>query len=149
VTRRKRRLAVIAGAGAVLALAAALVLVALRDQIVFFYSPTEIAAKDLAAGTRVRLGGLVADGSVERDADGSVRFAVTDTKTDTPVVFKGILPDLFREGQGVVAEGTLGADGGLTAESVLAKHDENYMPREVVEALKAQGVWQEGEGGAQ
>ena len=149
MTRKKRRLTAIAGAGAVLALAAALVLVALRDQIVFFYSPTEIADKALSPGTRVRLGGLVVDGSVKRASDGSVSFAVTDTANQTEITYRGILPDLFREGQGIVAEGVLAEGGTLTAESVLAKHDENYMPKEVVDALKAQGVWQEGEGMAQ
>ena len=149
MTRKKRRLTVIAGAGAVLALAAALVLIALRDQIVFFYSPTEIAAMAVAPGTRVRVGGLVAEGSVERSADGTVRFSVTDTANTIEIVYDEQLPDLFREGQGIVAEGVLTASGLLTASNVLAKHDENYMPREVVEALKAQGVWQEGEETAQ
>ena len=146
MTRKQRRLTMIAGAGAVLAVAAALVLVALRDQIVFFYSPTELAEKALTPGTRVRLGGLVVEGSVERDDDGSVSFAVTDTAKTIEVAYRGILPDLFREGQGIVAEGVLAGDGSVTAETVLAKHDENYMPKEVVDALKAQGVWKEGEG---
>ena len=145
MTRKKRRLALIGAAGAVLAVAAALVLVALRDQIVFFYSPTEIAQKALAPGTRVRLGGLVQEGSVARGGDGSVSFAVTDSANTVRVDFRGILPDLFREGQGIVAEGVLTGAGALSADNVLAKHDENYMPREVVEALKAQGVWKEGE----
>ncbi len=149
MTRKQRRLTMIAGAGAVLAVAAALVLFALRDQIVFFYSPSEIAEKALPPGTRVRLGGLVEDGSVKRDDDGSVRFAVTDTAKSVTVDFHGILPDLFREGQGVIAEGTLSADGSVAAETVLAKHDERYMPKEVVDALKAQGVWQETEGKVQ
>jgi cytochrome c-type biogenesis protein CcmE len=146
MTRKQRRLSMIAGAGVVLAFAAALVLVAMRDQIVFFYSPTELAGKELAPGTRIRIGGLVADGSVKRAADGTVSFAVTDTANDVEVAYRGILPDLFREGQGVVAEGVLTATHSLNAESVLAKHDERYMPKEVVDALKAQGVWQEGEG---
>ncbi len=145
MTRKQQRLTMIAGAGAVLAVAAALVLFALRDQIVFFYSPTEIAEKSLAPGTRVRLGGLVEDGSVVRADDGSVRFSVTDTAKSVSVEFHGLLPDLFREGQGVVAEGAIAADGGVAADTVLAKHDERYMPREVVDALKAQGVWKEGE----
>ncbi len=149
MTRKRRRLTAIAAAGAVLALAATLVLVALRDQIVFFYSPTEIADRALTPGTRVRLGGLVVDGSVKRAADGSVSFSVTDTANESEITYRGILPDLVREGQGIVAEGVLAEGGTLTAESVLAKHDENYMPKEVVEALKAQGVWQEGEGTAQ
>jgi cytochrome c-type biogenesis protein CcmE len=136
----------IGAAGAVLALSAALVLIALRDRIVFFYSPSEIAERALPPGTRIRLGGLVEDGSVERATDGSVSFAVTDTSKTIRVDYRGILPDLFREGQGIVAEGVLTGSGALSADNVLAKHDENYMPREVVDALKAQGVWQEGEG---
>lgn len=145
MTRKQRRLGMILGAGAVLAAAAGLVLFALRDQIVFFYSPTQIAEQAPPPGTRVRIGGLVEDGSVQREADGSVRFTVTDTKSTTAVAFKGILPDLFREGQGVVAEGVLEPGGTVKADSVLAKHDERYMPKEVVDALKAQGVWEEGE----
>ncbi len=147
--RKKRRLVLIGAAGAVLALSAALVLIALRDRIVFFYSPSEIAERALPPGTRIRLGGLVEDGSVERGADGSVSFAVTDTSKTIRVDYRGILPDLFREGQGIVAEGVLTGAGALSADNVLAKHDENYMPREVVDALKAQGVWQEGEGVSQ
>jgi cytochrome c-type biogenesis protein CcmE len=146
MTRKQRRLTMIASAGAVLAVAAALVLFALRDQIVFFYSPSDLAEKALAPGTRVRIGGLVEEGSVVRNDDGSVRFTVTDTAKTATVAYRGILPDLFREGQGIVAEGTLSGDGSVTAETVLAKHDENYMPKEVVDALKAQGVWKEGEG---
>jgi cytochrome c-type biogenesis protein CcmE len=146
MTRKQRRLTMIGSAGMVLAIAAALVLFALRDQIVFFYSPSELAEKALAPGTRVRIGGLVEDGSVVRNGDGSVRFSVTDTAKTIAVAYYGILPDLFREGQGIVAEGTLAGDGSVTAETVLAKHDENYMPKEVVDALKAQGVWKEGEG---
>jgi cytochrome c-type biogenesis protein CcmE len=149
MTRKKRRLAMIAAAGAVLALSAGLVLVALRDQIVFFYSPSEIAEKAVVAGTQLRLGGLVAEGSVRRAADGSVSFNITDTARTVPVHYRGILPDLFREGQGIVAEGVLDATGRLQARNVLAKHDENYMPREVADALKARGVWREGEGMAQ
>jgi cytochrome c-type biogenesis protein CcmE len=148
MTRKKRRLVLIGAAGAVLAVSAALVLVALRDRIVFFYSPSEIAERALPPGTRIRLGGLVEDGSVERATDGSVSFAVTDTSKTIRVDYRGILPDLFREGQGIVAEGVL-TGAGLNADNVLAKHDENYMPREVVDALKAQGVWQEGEGMSQ
>ena len=149
MTRKKRRLFLIGAAGAVLALSAALVLIALRDRIVFFYSPSEIAERALPPGTRIRLGGLVEDGSVERATDGSVSFAVTDTSKTIRVDYRGILPDLFREGQGIVAEGVLTGSGALSADNVLAKHDENYMPREVVDALKAQGVWQEGEGVSQ
>lgn len=146
MTRKTRRLGLIAAAGVVLSLAAVLVLFALRDQIVFFYSPTEVAGKVLSAGTQLRLGGLVAEGSVERSEDGGVSFAITDTVTTMRVDYRGILPDLFREGQGIVAEGVLTGAGTLSARNVLAKHDENYMPKEVADALKAQGVWQGGEG---
>lgn len=127
---------------AVLGLAVGLVLFALEDSIVFFYSPTDISEKGIKPGQRIRLGGLVAEGSVKRGEDTTVQFAVTDTAKSIPVRFTGVLPDLFREGQGVVTEGTLGPDGTFVADSVLAKHDENYMPPEVAEALKKQGVWQ-------
>ena len=139
-SRKQKRLAVIAGLAVVLALAATLVLVALRDQIVFFYSPTDVVSRDVAPGHAIRLGGLVKDGSWVRDGQNN-RFTVTDGATDTPALYVGILPDLFREGQGVVAEGSMGPDGVFQATNVLAKHDENYVPKEVVEALKAQGEW--------
>lgn len=142
MTRKQRRLTLIGAAGLVLAVAAGLVLFALKDQIVFFYSPTDIAGKDLAAGTRIRLGGLVEEGSVEKNDGGAVSFTITDAQNRMNVSFVGILPDLFREGQGVIAEGTLDADGGFKADNVLAKHDETYMPREVADVLKEQGVWQ-------
>ena len=144
MTRKQRRLTLIGLAGAVLVVAVGLILFALSDEIVFFNSPSDVIAKDLPPGSRMRLGGLVETGSVVKGADGLVAFAVTDGNASIPVTYRGILPDLFREGQGVVTEGVLGGDGGFTADTVLAKHDENYMPREVVEALKAQGVWQEG-----
>jgi len=144
MTRKQRRLALIGVAGAVLVVAAGLILYALTDRIVFFNSPTDVLANDLAPGSRIRLGGLVADGSLVRGDGGRISFAVTDGNATVPVAYTGILPDLFREGQGVVTEGVIAADGSLAADTVLAKHDENYMPREVVEALKAQGVWQEG-----
>jgi len=147
MTRKQRRLTLIGTAGFVLALAAGLVLFALNDQIVFFYTPTDVAGKDLTAGTRIRLGGLVEEGSVEKRDGGDVRFSITDTQNRLEVSFVGILPDLFREGQGVVAEGTLKGDGSFMADNVLAKHDETYMPREVADALKKQGVWQ-GEDGS-
>jgi cytochrome c-type biogenesis protein CcmE len=128
-----------------LGVAAALVLYAMNDTLVFFYSPSELAAKQIPAGRTLRVGGLVETGSVARDADGAtIHFRVTDTAQAVPVTYKGILPDLFREGQGVVAEGTMGPDGVFVASEVLAKHDENYMPKEVVEALKKSGRWQEG-----
>lgn len=147
MTRKQRRLTLIGLAGLVLAIAAGLVLYAMTDRIVFFNSPSDFAAHPSPPGTRLRLGGLVEAGSVVKDADGHVAFVVTDGAATVPVTYKGILPDLFREGQGVVAEGLVGDDGTFAADSVLAKHDENYMPREVVDALKAQGVW-EGDGPA-
>ena len=139
-SRKQKRLAIIAGLGVVLALATTLVLVALRDQIVFFYSPSDVIARDVATGTPIRLGGLVKDGTWLRDGQDNT-FTVTDTGTDIVAHYRGILPDLFREGQGVVAEGAMGEDGSFMATNVLAKHDENYIPKEVVDALKAQGEW--------
>ena len=145
MTRKQRRLALIGTSMAVLAIAAALVLSALRESIVFFNSPTDVAEKHLAPGTRMRIGGLVKPGSIERGDNLLVRFAVTDGNTDLAVRYQGIVPDLFREGQGVIAEGKLDAGGVFAADTVLAKHDERYMPREVVDALKKSGHWQEGE----
>ena len=143
MTRKQRRLLLIGLALAVLGLAALLALSALRDTIVFFHSPSEIAAKKIDPGTRIRIGGLVKDGSVQRDGL-EARFEVTDGGASLPVIYTGVLPDLFLEGQGVVAYGALDATGTFRADTVLAKHDENYMPREVVDALKEQGVWQHG-----
>jgi cytochrome c-type biogenesis protein CcmE len=145
MTRKQRRLILIGASLGVLAVAAALVLSALRDSIVFFNSPTDIAEKHIALGTRIRIGGLVKPGSIERGDNLVVLFAVTDGKTDIRVRYNGIVPDLFREGQGVVAEGKLESGGTLAADTVLAKHDERYMPREVVDALKKSGRWQEGQ----
>jgi cytochrome c-type biogenesis protein CcmE len=145
MTRKQRRLVLIGGSLTVLAIAAALVLSALRDSIVFFSSPTDVAEKQIVPGTRIRIGGLIKPGSVERADNLQVRFAVTDGKTDIAVRYQGIIPDLFLEGQGVVAEGKLESGGMFAADTVLAKHDERYMPREVVDALKKSGRWQEGE----
>lgn len=142
MTRKKRRLVLIASGGSVLAVAVALVLFALSDKIVFFRTPTDIAEKIVQTGDRIRLGGLIAEGSINRSEGELVKFAVTDTEHTVTVVYRGILPDLFREGQGVVTEGTLSDNGTFTADSVLAKHDENYMPKEVADALKEKGVWQ-------
>ena len=142
MTRKQRRLTLIGSAGVVLAVAIGLILFALSDQIVFFQSPTDIAEKAIPAGQRIRLGGLVEEGTVVRADNAQVSFRVTDTVNTVAVTYKGILPDLFREGQGVVAEGAVGPDGVFVADSVLAKHDENYMPKEVAEALKDKGVWQ-------
>jgi len=146
MTRKQRRLILVAASLGVLAVAAALILGALRDSIVFFNSPTDLAEKHIMPGTRMRIGGLVKPGSIERGNNLQVRFAVTDGKADVTVQYHGIVPDLFREGQGVVAEGKLEVGGAFVADTVLAKHDERYMPREVVDALKKSGRWQEGEG---
>ncbi|MBN9308171.1 MAG: cytochrome c maturation protein CcmE [Devosia sp.] len=141
MTRKQKRLAIIAGLGAVLVVAAGLIFVALRDQIVFFYSPSEIHEKAIAAGTPIRLGGLVKQGSWKREGETS-DFVVTDGATDMSVHYVGLLPDLFREGQGVVIEGSVSPAGTFAATNVLAKHDETYMPREVVDELKKRGEWQ-------
>jgi cytochrome c-type biogenesis protein CcmE len=141
MTRKKRRLVLISSALAVLGVAVGLVLVALRDNIVFFYGPSELAQKAPRAGQRLRIGGLVRESSLVHEGESTVRFAVTDKKQDVAVTYTGPLPDLFREGQGVVAEGTLGQDKIFHADNILAKHDERYMPREVADALKKQGVW--------
>lgn len=141
MTRRQKRSAAIAAGLVILGVAVALVLVALEDTIVFFYGPTEVAEKAIKPGERFRLGGLVADGSVVRSQGKAVRFMVTDTNRTVPVRYIGILPDLFREGQGVVAEGWLNVSGTFEADSVLAKHDETYMPPEVAAMLKKQGQW--------
>jgi len=141
MTRKQRRGVLIGTCLAVLGVAVGLVLFALRDSIVFFYTPSEVAEKHLETGQRFRLGGLVEDGSVKRGEGTTVSFVVTDKRSTLPVTFTGVLPDLFREGQGVVAEGVLNSDGVFRADSVLAKHDENYMPPEVAKKLKEQGVW--------
>jgi cytochrome c-type biogenesis protein CcmE len=143
MTRKQRRLILIGSSLGVLAFAVALVLSSLRDSIVFFNSPTDIADHKAAPGKRVRLGGMVKMGSLERGDNLQIRFEVTDGNKDIPVSYHGIVPDLFREGQGVIAEGHVEPGGTFTADTVLAKHDENYMPREVVDTLKKQGHWQE------
>jgi cytochrome c-type biogenesis protein CcmE len=144
MTRKGRRLTLIGSALAVAGVAAGLVLFALRDSIVFFYAPSEVAAKHLGPGTRLRLGGLVQQGSVQHLGASTVRFAVTDLSKTVEVTYTGLLPDLFREGQGVVAEGMLDGPASLQADAVLAKHDERYMPREVADKLKQQGLWRDG-----
>jgi cytochrome c-type biogenesis protein CcmE len=144
MTRKQRRLVLIGGSIGVLAIAVGLVLNALSGSIVFFNSPTDVAEKHPAPGTRIRIGGLVKEGSVHRGADLNITFDVTDGNHDVPVHYQGIVPDLFREGQGVVAEGKIGSNGDVLADTVLAKHDERYMPKEVVDALKKSGRWQEG-----
>lgn len=143
MTRKQRRFALIGGALAVLGAGVGLVLYALNDTIVFFHSPTDLATKPVSPGARLRVGGLVAPGTVVKGDDLMVRFDVTDGNETVVVAYKGILPDLFREGQGVIAEGALDRSGVFKADSVLAKHDEKYMPREVADALKKQGHWQD------
>ena len=149
MTRKRRRLITLLAALLALGTATALVLAAFNDNLVFFYGPSELAAKaaenKIGPERRIRIGGLVETNSVVKQTDGhAVTFRVTDGKTELRVVYDGILPDLFREGQGVVAEGKLRADGVFNASSVLAKHDEKYMPPEVADALKKSGRWQEG-----
>ena len=146
--RKQRRLAfaitlLLAGGGA-----AGLAVFALQDNVLFFYSPSDVVEdpEKVPAGRVFRIGGLVQAGSVKRDTGLDVQFVVTDGKNAVPVNFSGVLPDLFREGQGVVALGTRGTDGVFKASEVLAKHDETYMPPEVVDALKRAGKWKEGEG---
>ena len=144
--RKHRRLSFVVLALAALGVAAALVLVAFEEEIVFFYSPSDLAEQKQPPNRAFRLGGLVEEGSVEKAEDGlTVKFRITDTANSTQVSYRGILPDLFREGQGVVTEGQLGSDGVFVAREVLAKHDETYMPKEVADSLKKAGHWREGE----
>ena len=147
MTRKRRRLYIVGGFMLIFATAAALGLAAFEENIVFFYSPTELARmmeqQPIPPERRLRIGGLVVEDSVGRDMDGvTITFRVTDTVEVVPVKFRGLLPDLFREGQGIVAEGSMAGDGTFIATEVLAKHDENYMPKEVAEALKEAGQWQ-------
>ncbi|MGO4713884.1 cytochrome c maturation protein CcmE [Bradyrhizobium sp. 2TAF24] len=143
MTRKQRRLTMIGAAAAVLIVATALVLNALRDSIVFFSTPSMAAEKHIPPGRRFRLGGMVQPGSVVRGDQLTARFEVTDGNATLPVTYQGILPDLFREGQGVVAEGAIDATGVFRADTVLAKHDETYMPKDVADALKKQGHWKD------
>ncbi len=125
--------------------ATTLVLTAMGESIAYFATPTEVSERQVEPGRRLRIGGLVVDGSVVRGADGTVQFRLTDTNAEVPVAYKGLLPDLFREGQGIVAQGAVDGGGVFMADEVLAKHDERYMPKEVADSLKAQGVWNEGQ----
>ena len=134
--KRHKRMVFIVTSLAALGLAAWLVLGAFRNNLVFFFSPTQVAAKEAPVGRTFRIGGLVETGTLKRDTDGlTIRFSVTDTATTLPVVYKGILPDLFKEGRGCVAQGKVGADGVFYADQIMAKHDENYMPPEAARAL--------------
>jgi len=142
MTRKQRRLTFLGSAMAVLIVAVALVLTALQDTLMFFYSPSDLDQTGPQANEAFRLGGLVKEGSVEQLDGGVVAFTITDLAATVPVRYKGILPDLFREGQGVVTQGRLNEQGVFVADEVLAKHDENYMPAEVADALKESGQWQ-------
>ena len=137
---RHKRIALIAAGLAALGVALALILQAFQSNLVFFFTPTQVAAHDAPQGRSFRIGGLVETGSVQKSGE-SVAFSVTDLNSAVKVSYRGLLPDLFREGQGVVAEGVLGADGTFRADNVLAKHDEKYMPPEVAKKLKENGVW--------
>ncbi len=146
MTRKRRRMMLVLLGTLTLGVAAALVLNAFEDSVVFFYSPTELAEKKLPPERRFRVGGIVVEDSVAREADGlTVRFRLTDMNSTVQIAYTGILPDLFREGQGIVAEGRLDKTGVFRAEEVLAKHDETYMPPEVAEALKKSGRWRGGQ----
>ncbi len=142
MTRKQKRLAVIGGAMGFLMLASGLTLYALGQKASYFYMPTDVVANGVAPGERIRLGGLVEKGSILRGEGTATAFTVTDTVETVKVVYAGILPDLFREEQGVVTEGVIGPDGVFVADSVLARHDENYMPKEVADGLKEKGLWQ-------
>ncbi|HEX3066420.1 MAG TPA: cytochrome c maturation protein CcmE [Candidatus Polarisedimenticolia bacterium] len=141
MTRKRQRMIFVLLGLLMLAGATALVLTAFRSNLVFFFSPTDLLASPQPPGHAFRLGGLVEQGSVDKASGDTVRFRITDKKNTLLVVYRGVLPDLFREGQGVVVEGSLAADGSFTASSVLAKHDEKYMPPEVAAALKKNGEW--------
>jgi cytochrome c-type biogenesis protein CcmE len=143
MTRRQRRLVLIGGSLTVLAVAVALMLNAFRDSIVFFNSPSDVLERHVGPGTRIRLGGLVKTGSLVHANGLRIRFEVTDGKNAIPVTYNGVVPDLFREGQGVVAEGALNGSGTFVADTILAKHDATYMPKEVVDALKKSGHWKD------
>lgn len=140
MTRKQKRLTFIAGLLAVLGIAAALILSALSEQITFFFSPSELAQRQDVVGQDIRVGGLVQDGTWEKEGEIN-NFTITDGEEILQISFVGILPDLFREGQGVIAEGALGETGIFTASNVLAKHDENYIPKEIADTLKNEGHW--------
>lgn len=142
MTRKQRRMYFVFLGMLALGAAAALVLTAMNDTLVYFYTPSDLRTKQVSPDRRLRIGGLVEQGSVAHQGD-VVRFTVTDLTATLPVTYRGVLPDLFREGQGVVAEGKMDAQGLFHASEVLAKHDENYMPKEVADALKKSGQWQE------
>ena len=145
---KHKRLVFVLSCLCVMAMAAAAILISFRDNMVFFYTPTQLSGKQREAGfdgrKPLRIGGLVKQGSITNLKAGGMRFIITDLTSEIPVRYSGLVPSLFRDGQGVVAQGTLNTDGTVTAQNILAKHDETYMPRDVVDALKASGRWQEG-----
>jgi cytochrome c-type biogenesis protein CcmE len=143
MTRKQKRLSVILGGLVFLGAATGLTFYALGQKASYFYMPADLATASLQPGQRIRLGGLVEDGTLVRGGGATVTFAVTDHQKSVKVTYTGVLPDLFREGQGVITEGSFGTDGLFDADSVLAKHDERYMPKEVADGLKAKGVWVE------
>lgn len=145
MTRKQKRLSIIAGGMAFLAVSAVLTFYALGQKTSYFYMPTDVVERPVEPGTRIRLGGLVEKGTIVRGEGTGVAFSVEDQLHTVSVTYDGILPDLFREEQGVVTEGTFDANGIFIADIVLARHDENYMPREVADSLKARGVWQDDE----
>jgi len=147
MSRKQRRMTMIGGVFVVALLAVGRTLTALNKAVAYFYTPSELQKLETPPDAIIRLGGLVKAGSIAHGDNATVNFVVTDEIATTPVSFQGVLPDLFREGQGVVVQGRINADGALDASEVLAKHDENYMPREVADALKEQGHWREGEKG--
>jgi Cytochrome c-type biogenesis protein CcmE len=150
MTRKQKRLAVIAGGMSFILVAVLLVMFAFSQSVAYFFMPADLAAADIKPGTRIRLGGLVAEGSVKRGQGSTVSFTVTDGTGSVPVTYSGLLPDLFREGQGVVTEGSFEPTSrNFVADSVLAKHDENYMPKEVADRLKADGTWKDADESAQ
>jgi cytochrome c-type biogenesis protein CcmE len=140
MTRKQKRLSMILGGLCALSLAAGMILYTVRDTMVFFYTPSDIVEKGVKPGTRIRVGGMVVAGSWKKQPPALNQFEITDTLKTVSVSFNGLVPDLFREGQGVVTEGVLGSDGSFKADTVLAKHDENYMPKEIADSLKARGV---------
>ncbi len=145
MTRKQKKLATIAGLGLVIAIAATIIFTALSSKITFFYSPSELKENPVSVGEHFRVGGLVKEDSWVVDGQKNT-FIVTDNESDTKVVYIAILPDLFREGQGVIAEGSLNSEGVFIATNVLAKHDENYLPKEVVDTLKERGEWEPSKG---
>lgn len=144
---KHQRMLFLLGSLIVMSLAASAILYSFRDNIVFFYTPSQLSEKrttpDFNIVRPLRIGGLVKNGSVSNLEGGGVRFTITDLNTEITVTYRGLMPSLFRDGQGIVAQGTIGTDGVMNAQSILARHDEKYMPREVVDALKASGKWRE------